>query len=311
MSVNMPNTHATLAEALSAVALVSVTYRSSALLGFFCDTVGLFPNVVVVDNNSQDGSPEQLKRSLPQASVISLDQNIGFGPANNVGMRTVAPSVPYILFLNPDCRIAPADVIQLINTLRKHPEAAVVSPIMLDGSGETVRPKRRDYSQGYRQSVACEIEEDIDLPQVISGVCIDGACFLVDAQKFRDVGGFDDRIFMYFEEDDIALRMAKHGHSVLLDTSAKATHLRGTSTQNTMRVLIRRAYHFRWSKYYLTNGHVGANSRLNEVARYLVLSIPRLIWYSLTIDKSRLARSIGWFLASIDGIFMTKIFSSI
>jgi N-acetylglucosaminyl-diphospho-decaprenol L-rhamnosyltransferase len=293
---------------LREVALVSVTYRSSAMLEFFCETVGQFPNVVVVDNHSQDGTPEHLRRLLPQATVVSLDSNIGFGPANNVGLKKVGAEILYVLFLNPDCRIEQSDVLRLIQALKQHPEAAVVSPVMHDGDGAVIRPRLRDYKQGYRHSSAREFDGDIDRPQVISGVCIDGACFLVDAARFRAVGGFDDRIFMYFEEDDIALRMAKHGFAVLLDTSSNATHLRGTSTRNTMRVLIRRAYHFRWSKYYLTNGHVGALSRLGEVARYLILSPLRLAWYALTMDKLRLARSVGWFLASVDGIFLTRLF---
>jgi len=293
---------------LNQVAVVSVTYNSSALAEYFAETVTPFPHVIAVDNNSADGTAGKLKQLLPCATVICNADNLGFGPANNVGMRAVAPSVPYILFLNPDCKIAPADVIQLIRTLQQHPDAAIASPVMHDGSGEVVRPKTRDYSMGYRQSRATEIDQDLSQPQVHRGVCIDGACFLVDAAKFRAVGGFDDQIFMYFEEDDIALRMARHGFAVLLDTAARATHLRGTSTRNTMRVQIRRAYHFRWSKYYLTNAHLGPSSRLVEVTRYMVLSLPRLVWYALSADKSRLARSIGWFLASIDGIFMTRLF---
>jgi N-acetylglucosaminyl-diphospho-decaprenol L-rhamnosyltransferase len=293
---------------LREVSLVSVTYRSAALLEFFKETAAQFPNVVVVDNHSEDGSVERLRRELTHAQVISLPSNIGFGPANNVGLAKVDPSVPYVLFLNPDCRIERADVLQLLRALKRNPDAAVACPVMQDGTGSIIRPKLRPYSLGYRHSVARDFKGDLSQPQVVQGVCIDGACFLVDAAKFREVGGFDDQIFMYFEEDDIALRMARQGYAVLLDTSASAMHMRGTSTRNTMRILIRRAYHFRWSKYYLTNAHLGVLARLGGVVKYLTLSVPRMLWYLLTLDKPRLARAIGWLLASLDGIFMTRLF---
>lgn len=294
--------------ALREVALVSVTYRSAALLEYFKETAAQFPHVVVIDNHSEDGSVERLKHELGHAQVISLPRNIGFGPANNVGLAQVDPAIPYVLFLNPDCRIKPADVLQLVRALKQNPDAAVACPVMQDGTGAIIRPKLRAYSQGYRHSMARALDGDLSQPQVVRGVCIDGACFLVDAAKFREVGGFDDRIFMYFEEDDIALRMARRGYAVLLDTSASALHMRGTSTRNTMRVLIRRAYHFRWSKYYLTNTHLGVLARLGGVAKYLTLSLPRMLWYLMSLDKPRLARAIGWFLASLDGIFMTRLF---
>lgn len=290
------------------MAVISVTFNSENLAEFLAATAGPFPNVIVVDNASTDGTVAKLEQLLPGRVILRNTRNIGFGPANNVGMQAVPAHVPYILFLNPDCRIEPTDVIQLLQTLMAHPQAAIVSPLMHDGSGDVIRPKLRDYSKGYRLSRATDCDADLSQPQVIGGVCIDGACFLVDAAKFRSAGGFDDRIFMYFEEDDIALRMAKRGHSVLLNTCARATHLRGQSTSNTTRVLIRRAYHYRWSKYYLTDAHLGSARRRIDVARYLLLSLPRFVWYALTMDKQRLARSIGWSLASIDGLFMTRLF---
>lgn len=291
-------------------ATITVTYNSESLVETFCDTVQKFDNVVIVDNNSTDKTVAHLHEKLPQATVLPLNKNLGFGPANNVGFKQLNPTIGYALFLNPDCHITRDDILQLISTLQSRPDAGLVCPVISPGHGIRPRIKIKNYAMGYKNATVTELPEaSIDkLPRIVENGCIDGACFMVDVEKFKSIGGFDDDIFMYFEEDDIGLRMAQHGFAILINTESTAVHAGGKSTTNTLRVKIRRAYHYRWSKYHLISKYEAPYKRFFKASKDVAIAPVRCAWYALTFDKVRFTTSLGWLLAALDGVLLTRFF---
>jgi N-acetylglucosaminyl-diphospho-decaprenol L-rhamnosyltransferase len=289
---------------------ITVTYNSESLVGAFSKTVKDFDNVVIVDNNSTDKTIARLREELPDATLLPQSTNKGFGPANNVGLHSLATGSLYALFLNPDCHITQNDIFKLISTLQERPDAGLVCPVIKQRHDERPRIKTKNYAIGYKGSQVTELpDEHIEkLPRLVENGCIDGACFMVDVAKFKSIGGFDDDIFMYFEEDDIGFRMAQQGFAILINTESTAIHAGGKSTTNTLRVKIRRAYHYRWSKYHLISKYDAPHRRLIKVIKDVVVAPIRCAWYALTFDKARLTTSLGWLLAALDGLLLTKFF---
>lgn len=106
-----------------------VTYNSAHCLPAQQQLLGSCPHITVVDNASLDSSIEQARRSFPWAKVHAMPSNLGFGAANNLALREA--NTEYALLLNPDCEINSENIIRLVDTADRYPDAAIVAPQLL------------------------------------------------------------------------------------------------------------------------------------------------------------------------------------
>jgi GT2 family glycosyltransferase len=195
--------------------------------------------VFVVDNASQDGSADAVRDAYPEVIVIANAENVGFGAANNQAMARATGE--FLLLLNSDAFVAPGTVSALVACLRERPDCAAVGPRLLNGDG-TLQPSCYRYPSPSRAwfenlwlSAALprhpvvgdyrrwEHDTERDVDWVI------GACLLVRRAAYEQVGGFDERFYMYQEETDWQRRMKDQGWKIHFTPAAQATHLGGAS----------------------------------------------------------------------------------
>lgn len=293
------------------ITLVTVTYESERLADFFATTGQLFKHVLVVDNHSHDGTVHAFAQALPHASIIPQPRNIGFGPANNVGFQAANPDCAHVLFLNPDCQISLESVRLLQHTLTTHPQAVIACPVVVDANGSDHGVRQRDYRLGYQHELVEPIPLSDKTPEFLPDTCVDGACLLVDAQKFAAMGAFNPELFMYCEEDDVSLRALSHGFGVVTNTRARATHLGGASSPATFRILLRKAYHGRWSRLYMVGTHIGPRERLRDALKTLLCAPVVLPLYALLLQKQHFIKWLGWLAAGLDALMLTRFFRRI
>lgn len=294
---------------LEDVGLVTVTFNSSAVARYFAGSACHFSHVFVVDNASTDNSPEKYSAEIPKARVLRQVDNLGFGAANNVGLAEASGlRLPYVLFLNPDCHIDRDSVLLLKQTLEQHPDAAIVSPAVL-GRDKEVRPLMRwDFRQPYA-GMSPVITSVSELQgQVIDQVCIDGACFMVRTDLFTKAGAFTDDLFLFCEEDDVGMRIARAGYASLFNPNATCQHIGGGSTPPSLRIELRKAYSVRWSRLFMTDRYISSAARKREALRILLAAPIALLLYAITFNRKRTVRWLGWGLAGLDGVFLTKYF---
>lgn len=280
------------------IALVTVTYESERLAGFFAETGQLFRHVYVVDNHSSDGTVAAFQQQLPHAHVLTQSKNLGFGPANNVGFRAASADCAWVLFLNPDCQISEASVRQLLQTLADHHHAVIACPVVVDAQGQDHGVRQRDYRLGYQHEVVDTIPLTPDMPTYLAHTCVDGACLLVDRHKFAAMGAFNPDLFMYCEEDDVSLRALAHGYSVVTHTHARAVHLGGASSPATFRILLRKAYHGRWSRLYMMGTYINPGLRTREAMKTLLTAPVALLVYGVLWRRRHFIKWMGWLQAS-------------
>jgi GT2 family glycosyltransferase len=206
--------------------------------------------IIVVDNQSSDGSPEVAKR-WPDAEVIEAGSNLGFARANNLGIR--ASTGRLVLLLNSDTIVPPGAIDRLVAILNDHPDAAVVGPRLVDGDG------RAELSFGSMLGPASELRQKLlfrgqasKIP-VLSGFVeratrrehtpawVSGACLLVRRADAEAVGLFDERYFLYTEDIDFCAAIRARGRKVLFAPTVEVVHLRGRSAA-TAPTATRRAY---------------------------------------------------------------------
>lgn len=199
-------------------------------------------DVIVVDNASTDDSVCQIRKRFPWVRVIESDRNLGFGAANNVGMR--AASGDLCLLLNSDTIVGPGALDTLVDTLLASPDLAAVGPRIVDAEG------RAELSFGHmigpwhelRQKVVGRLYDRRFRP-VVSWVeratktpshpdWVSGACLLVRRDDAVAAGLFDERYFLYAEDVDFCAALRGLGKRVAFCPASQIVHLRGRSRRH-------------------------------------------------------------------------------
>jgi N-acetylglucosaminyl-diphospho-decaprenol L-rhamnosyltransferase len=195
--------------------------------------------VVVVDNASPDGGLEAIVDLA--VDRVQLDQNGGFSHGCNVGWRR--GSAPFVLFLNPDAVISPAGVAQLAGVLESDTGVGIAAPLIRDVDGHV------DYSQRRFPRLRSTYARALFLHRIVGRVSwvdelirdeaayvrpgspdwVSGACLMVRRDVLDELGGWDERFFMYCEDIDLCRRVRGLGLDVRFVPDAVAEHEGGAS----------------------------------------------------------------------------------
>ena len=197
-------------------------------------------SIVVVDNDSYDGSLEALESADADVTVVRAGENLGFGTGVNRGAATV--DAEFILVMNPDTVVEPGMVKALVAALDADPHVGIVGPLIETLEGEVypsartfptmadavghaflglIRPDNR-FTRRYRML-------DWDHAAVRRVDWVSGACMLVRQTCFRGLGGFDESFFMYLEDVDLCWRARRAGWEVAYEPAARVVHVQGVS----------------------------------------------------------------------------------
>jgi GT2 family glycosyltransferase len=222
------------------VDVVVVSYNSAGWLRTCVEPLVGVPGieVAVVDNASKDESVASIA-GLP-LRVIELERNVGFASGCNVGWR--ATSSPTVLFLNPDARMEPHDVLAMAGVL-EGTAAGAVAPRIVDQSGSLEWSLRRfpAVRSIYGQALFAHhvfpgagwVDEVIRDPERYEheGPCdwASGACLLVAREALEQLDGFDERFFLYREDVDLCRRLWDTGRRVVYTPTVTCTHVGGAS----------------------------------------------------------------------------------
>ncbi len=230
------------APASSRVLVQVVTHQSASWVPSLAGQLRAFPRVVVADNASADGTAEALRTVLPQARVLALPENLGFGAAHLLAAKAglmAWPDTDFLLLLNPDCALAPGALEVLVARLEAQPSLGAVSPALFHDDGAPQATHGPAFFHG-----ASRAHGSVGGP----AEWLSGACLLVRREAWDAVGGFDPRYFLFYEDDDLCLRLQRAGWGCWYEPAARATHARGTGSQPSWRGLARKAFHLARSK---------------------------------------------------------------
>lgn len=226
------------------LAIIIVTYESRHEIGACLDSVvgqtaPYRAEVVVVDNQSADGTAGLVRQGWPSVRVIDAGGNVGFSRANNLG--AAATESEFLLLLNPDTVVPPGAVAALVRGLASHPDAAIAGPRLLDADrypelsfGPALTPWGEAWQKGlgtlYRRRWRA-IVRYVERRTRVAGprAWVSGACLLIRRADYAAVGGLDERYFMYTEDVDLCASMRARGRQVLFVPQAEVLHLRGRS----------------------------------------------------------------------------------
>ena len=215
------------------VTALVVTYNSGKLLRPLANTLnGLEPlcRAVISDNGSSDGTPEAMKKLLPWAEILKNPVNGGFGYGNNRALERV--ETPYVLFLNSDASIDIDGLNRLLELLESQPGAAGVQPLIRLWDWPLVTLSAGSSMNRFGRGWDFDFMHFQPRPKrrIAKVPCITAAVSVFRTGPLRELGGFDERIFMYFEDVDLCLRMRKAGYSFFTAGEVSARHMMGASS---------------------------------------------------------------------------------
>ncbi len=229
------------------LSVIIVSYNVSSFLiqclnSLFAGTDQNQFEVIVVDNHSFDQTPVRIKKLFPQIKLLQNDRNLGFAGAVNKGLKQAAGD--FVCLLNPDTLVKTDTMAILRQYLEDHPECGVVGCKVLDADGTMQLASRRSFP---RPKVAVPkllgltrlfpkhpwfgqynmTHQDPDIIQEVDAVS--GSCMMIPRRIFDEIGAFDERFFMYFEDTDFCFRVQKAGYRVVYNPNTQIIHYKGES----------------------------------------------------------------------------------
>lgn len=235
--------------------VITVTYSPGPHLDRFLATLAHATDrplsVVMADNGSTDGAPEQAVQRYSNIRLLRTGGNLGYGTAVNRAVASIEPESArgvdsgcsdFLVVANPDVQWGPRSIDLLLEAADRWPRAGALGPLIRDPDG-SVYPSARHlpslvrggmhavvgpfwrsnpWTAAYRQDRAEPSERPVGW--------LSGSCLLLRRSAFAQIGGFDERYFMYMEDVDLGDRLGKAGWLNVYVPSAEILHDKGHST---------------------------------------------------------------------------------
>lgn len=192
--------------------------------------------IIVVDNNSTDGSTEKIKSQFESIRIIELGENRGFAAACNAGIETAQAKT--ILLLNPDTLVVDDAIGKMYRTIVQHPNWGIIGARMLNAEGVPYRAARRFPTPRAMAFTAIGLAKLFPSSQLFNGYLygersleslddveqIEGSCLMISETARKAVGDLDDKFFIFFEEVDWCKRVKAAGFEIHIVNHAEVIH---------------------------------------------------------------------------------------
>jgi hypothetical protein len=227
------------------VSIIIVSYNNKKLLqdclqSVIDNTKEVSYEIIIVDNNSTDGSQDMLRELYPGVTLLCNEENIGFSRANNQGYKR--SSGEYLLFLNSDTLIQENAVQKMTMHLKENPAVGILGPKILDVRHQPTRSYMRflDAKKLFLGSKRIRLFVDVekyrlhfpkyDYSTIRKALWLSGACLMITRKVFEEAGLFDEHYFLYLEDMDLCLQVNRLGYDVVYFPVVEIIHMFGGSS---------------------------------------------------------------------------------
>lgn len=269
------------------VTAVVVTFNSERVIAAcLTELAAQGVKAIVVDNNSTDGTVEVAGQH--GAVVIRNDANLGYGRANNIGVA--AADGEFVLIINPDVTVNADMIGALMAATQAYPAAGIYAPRIFEPDGREYFKTSSYLSPGPAAKAAPH--GDVCVPMV------QGSCFLMRRALFLEMGGFDENIFLFYEDDDLCRRLNDSRRAIIYVHDASVRHLLGGSSTPRKGSTYLSRFHQAWSKAYVARKY-GLPSPAWTMMLVNGLKYPGAF---LSGKRTRIERYAGSFMGALSAV---------
>lgn len=211
------------------VLIIIVTYNGMQWIKKCLDSVkesSVRAKMFVIDNGSTDGTQTFIRNNYPEVIFIQSQQNLGFGKANNLGLRyALEHNYKYVYLLNQDAWLFPETLSIMIELSKKHLDYAILSPMQLQGNLQHLDSNFVEYTCRFDSNR--ELISDLyfnSLNDIYEVDFVMAAHWLIPTDVLRKIGIFSPSFPHYGEDNNLIHRAQYHGYKVGIVLTAKAVH---------------------------------------------------------------------------------------
>ncbi len=229
------------------VTIITVTYNSSAVVESLLRSIPASVPCILVDNASRDAEDTRALAAAHGARFIENPKNAGFGPACNQGAAQA--DTEFLFFVNPDAELFENTLEHLLAAADAHPKASAFNTRIVKGDGSLFFKRRSKLIAKSLWLGRDAAKQNGEVP------VLSGGAMLVRKSAFEQVGGFDPKIFLFHEDDDLSLRLKAECGPLRYVYGAQVRHLLGHSTERSAKTAALKAWYMGQSRVYGARKH--------------------------------------------------------
>ena len=251
------------------ITIVIASFKSEKKIKNCLNSIDKQAKVLVIENSNNLSFKENLEKEFSNVECVLAGANIGYGSANNIGLKKV--KTKYALILKPYATIYPSSLENFIKATEKIYDFAIMAP--------------------YIQEEKDKFDKKNDLKNIspVEVGNVKGFAMFLNISEFREVGFFDENFFFYFEEIDLCKRLINHGKKIYLIPEIKIDHGGGLSHDQSINVEMElsRNWHWMWSTFNYHKKYKGFFVSFFIILPKMSSSIIKVLIYTLIFNKKK------------------------
>ena len=251
------------------ITIVIASFKSEKKIKNCLNSIDKQAMVLVIENSNNLSFKENLEKEFSNVECVLAGANIGYGSANNIGLKKV--KTKYALILNPDATLHSSALENFIKATEKIYDFAIMAP--------------------YIQEEKDKFDKKNDLKNIspVEVGNVKGFAMFLNISEFREVGFFDENFFFYFEEIDLCKRLINHGKKIYLIPEIKIDHGGGFSHDQSINVEMElsRNWHWMWSTFNYHKKYKGFFVSFFIILPKMSSAIIKVLIYTLIFNKKK------------------------
>ena len=250
------------------ITIVIASFKSEKKIKNCLNSIDKQVKVLVIENSNNLSFKENLEKEFSNVECVLAGANIGYGSANNIGLKKV--KTKYALILNPDATLHPSSLENFIKATEKIYDFAIMAPY--------IQEEKDKFDKNYLKNVS---------PVQVDNV--KGFAMFLNISEFKDIGFFDEIFFFHFEEIDLCKRLTNHGKKVYLIPEIKIDHGGGASHDQSINdeMELSRNWHWMWSTFNYHKKYKGFFVSFFMILPKMSSAIIKVLIYTLTFNKKK------------------------
>lgn len=251
------------------ITIVIASFKSEKKIKNCLNSIDKQAKVLVIENSNNLSFKENLEKEFSNVECVLAGANIGYGSANNIGLKKV--KTKYALILNPDATLHSSALENFIKATEKIYDFAIMAPYIQE------EKDKFDKKNGLKNISPVEVGN------------VKGFAMFLNISEFREVGFFDENFFFYFEEIDLCKRLINHGKKIYLIPEIKIDHGGGFSHDQSISVEMElsRNWHWMWSTFNYHKKYKGFFVSFFIILPKMSSAIIKVLIYTLIFNKKK------------------------
>ena len=279
------------------VTILIVTFKSHYIIEKCLDNIDKKFNIILIENSNDLDFTYKLEKKYENLKCINIGYDSGFGYALNRGVEKV--NTDYFIAMNPDTFPEEGCLEKLLESVENYDDIAMVTPLTL------LNKNSKEFSAYGNFDNKQLIKNSKNIMEVH---WVNGNIFLMNKKIFLDLGGFDEKIFIEYDERELQRRIYLSNKKILINFNAKSHHLDGKSADKkfAFEMKCEKSWHNAWSGFYYYKKHFGYIHALNKALPFAILNFLKFICFFIIRDSKKSEIYKLFFLGFINSLFNRK-----